>query len=103
LDNGVLVCVDAADGKRKWKGERYGHGQLLLAGGLLVILSEEGELVLVAAQPEAPQVLGRFKALTASTRTWNCPALADGIALIRNDLEMAAYNLRAAQHAGGGR
>lgn len=95
LDNGVLVCVNAADGKRPWKGERYGHGQLLLSEDLLLILSEDGDLVLVQAVPEEPRELGRVKALTAKTRTWNYPALSNGIALVRNDLEMAAFDLRA--------
>src|SRR5262249_2146389 len=67
LDNGVLVCVNAADGKRLWKGDRYGHGQLLLTTDLLVILSEEGELVIVEAVPQGPRELGRVKALTAKT------------------------------------
>jgi outer membrane protein assembly factor BamB len=95
LDNGVLTCISAGDGTRKWKGERYGHGQLLLADDLLVIQAEEsGELVLVQAKPDQPRELGRIKALTAKTRTWNHPALANGRAFVRNDLEMAAYDLR---------
>ncbi len=95
LDNGTLACIDAKDGKRKWKGERYGHGQLLLRDDLLVILSEEGELVLAQATPEEPRELGRVKALTAKTRTWNNHAVADGKAYVRNDLEMACFDLRA--------
>lgn len=94
LDNGVLACVDVKDGTRKWKGERYGHGQVLLSGDLLVILSEEGELVLAHATPEEPRELGRIKAFTAKTRTWNSHALADGKAFVRNDLEMACFDLR---------
>src|SRR5207245_10093161 len=47
LDEGILVCLDAQKGERKWKGGRYGHGQLLIADDLLVILSETpGKLVL---------------------------------------------------------
>jgi outer membrane protein assembly factor BamB len=95
LDNGVLVCLDQKDGSRRWKGERYGHGQLLLADDLLVILAESGELALVAADPQAPRELGKVAALTAKTRTWNYPALADGRAYVRNDLEMACFDLRA--------
>jgi hypothetical protein len=39
--------------------------------------------------------LGRVAALTAKTRTWNYPALADGKAYLRNDVEMTCYDLRA--------
>src|SRR5208337_758657 len=42
LDEGILVCVEEKTGKRRWRDGRYGHGQLLLADALLVILSEFG-------------------------------------------------------------
>jgi outer membrane protein assembly factor BamB len=95
LDEGYLVCLDA-NGARVWKGQNYGHGQLLLSGGVLVILSEQGKLVLARATPEwdakTRNELASMQALKG--KTWNCFALADGIAYVRNDLEMAAYDLR---------
>jgi outer membrane protein assembly factor BamB len=98
LDEGYLVCLDA-DGARVWKGQDYGHGQLLLSGGVLVILSEKGKLVLARATPEfdakTRNELASMQALKG--KTWNCFALADGIAYVRNDLEMAAYDLREAE------
>jgi outer membrane protein assembly factor BamB len=94
LDEGILACLDASTGDVKWKGGRYGHGQLLLAGDHLVVITEEGELVLVAATPERLQELARVPAIDGET--WNVPALADGILLVRNTREMAAFDLRAA-------
>ena len=93
LDEGILVCLDQETGEQKWKGGRYGHGQLLLAEDLLVILSEQGNLVLVEATPEGHRELGKFPALEG--KTWNPPALAGGKAFVRNDNEMACYDLRA--------
>ena len=29
FDGSIMACIDAKDGKRKWKGGRYGHGQLV--------------------------------------------------------------------------
>src|SRR4030095_4183247 len=52
LDEGILACLDASTGALKWKGGRYGHGQVLLAGDHLVVTTEDGELVLVAAAPD---------------------------------------------------
>jgi outer membrane protein assembly factor BamB len=93
LDEGILACLDAETGAVKWKGGRYGHGQLLLAGDHLVVITEDGELVLVAASPERLQEVARVPALEG--QTWNVPAFADGILLVRNTEEMAAFDLRA--------
>jgi outer membrane protein assembly factor BamB len=91
LDEGILTCLDVATGERKWKGGRYGYGQVLLASGHLIILSDTGELVLVSATPDRYSELSRFSAL--SGRTWNVPAIADGRLLVRNATEMASYSL----------
>ena len=92
LDEGILACLDASSGELKWKGGRYGHGQLLLAGDQLVVITEEGDLVLVAATPERHRELARIAAIDG--QTWNVPAFADGILLVRNTKEMAAFDLR---------
>ena len=92
LDEGILACLDASTGELKWKGGRYGHGQVLLAGGHLVVTTEEGELVLVAATPEGLREIARVPAIEGET--WNTPAFADGILLVRNTREMAAFDLR---------
>ena len=92
LDDGILACIDASTGALKWKGGRYGHGQILLAGDHLVIVTEDGELVLTAATPDKLVELARFQALDGET--WNVPAFADGILLVRNHEEIAAFDLR---------
>ena len=92
FDESIMACVDAATGELKWKGGRYGYGQLLLAGDHLVVLTEAGELVLVRATPEGHQELARFEAI--SGKTWNHPAITDGLLLIRNLREMAAFDLK---------
>ena len=91
LDEAILACIDVRTGERKWKGGRYGFGQLLLAGGHLIVLTEAGEVVLVKATPESHQELARFQALQG--KTWNTPAMADGLLLVRNQTEMAAYRI----------
>jgi len=93
LDEGILACIDASTGELKWKGGRYGHGQLLLAGEHLIVITEEGELVLVAATPAKLQEVARVSAIDGET--WNVPAIADGILLVRNMRQMAAFDLRA--------
>ena len=92
LDEGILACVDASTGELKWKDGRYGHGQVLLAGDHLVVTTEEGELVLVAATSVGLQEVARAPAI--SGETWNVPAFAGGVLLVRNTQEMAAFDLR---------
>lgn len=93
LDEGILTCVDVKTGDRKWKGGRYGYGQVLFAGGNLIVMSDKGELALVRAAPDQYSELARFQSLEG--QTWNYPAIAGGRLLVRNGTEMAAYNIAA--------
>ena len=86
LDEGILTCVDVKTGERKWKGGRYGYGQVLLASGNLIVMSAEGELALVRATPDQFSEVAKFKALEG--KTWNYPAIAGGRLLVRNANEM---------------
>jgi outer membrane protein assembly factor BamB len=91
LDEGILTCLDVATGERKWKGGRYGYGQVILASGHLVIITEQGELVLVKATPDRHTELAKFSAIEG--KTWNYPAIASGRLLVRNQTQMACFNL----------
>ena len=91
LDGSILACIDASTGELKWKGGRYGSGQVMLASGHLIVLTEQGELALVRADPKAHQEITRFPAIEG--KTWNHPAMSDGILLVRNIEEMAAFDL----------
>jgi hypothetical protein len=93
FDNSSIACIDLKDGGRKWKGGRYGHGQLVLLAdqALLLVLSEEGEVALVRATPDQFTELARFPAIKG--KTWNHPVLAGDVLLVRNGEEMAAFRL----------
>jgi outer membrane protein assembly factor BamB len=92
LDETILTCVNADTGEVAWKGGRYGHGQFVLASGHLLLLTEDGDLVLVRATPERHDEVARFAVLEG--KTWNHPALDAGRLLVRNLAEMAAFDLR---------
>ncbi len=91
LDDGVLVALDPETGERIWKRGRYGHGQFVLVGDLLVIQDEDGGVVLVEAIPDEHRELATLSALPG--KTWNPPALSGRLLLVRNDREAAAYEL----------
>jgi outer membrane protein assembly factor BamB len=93
FDGRILACIDLKDGTRKWKGGRYGNGQLVLLPdqNLLLVLSEEGELALVAAVADQFTELARVPAIEG--KTWNHPVLVDDVLLVRNGQEMVAFRL----------
>ena len=98
FDGSILACIDLKDGKREWKGGRYGNGQLVLLPDqdLLLVLSEEGELALVGATPDQFTELARFQAI--ESKTWNHPVLVGDTLLVRNGEEMAAFRISLAGH-----
>jgi outer membrane protein assembly factor BamB len=92
LDESILASVNADTGEQNWKGGRYGYGQLVLAGEHLVVLTEDGDVVLVNATPARHEEVARFTAIEG--KTWNHPVIADGKLLVRNIQEMAAFDIR---------
>ncbi len=89
----IFGCVGLDDGEPRWQEGRYGHGQVLLLAeqGLLLVMSEEGEAILLRANPEKHEMLGRFQALKG--KTWNDPVIAQGYLYVRNAERMACYEL----------
>jgi outer membrane protein assembly factor BamB len=93
FDGNIFACADIETGERKWKRGRYGHGQVLLLAdqGLLLVLSEQGEVVLVSANPEEHEELAKIPAI--SGKTWNHPVIAHGKLFVRNAEEAACFAL----------
>lgn len=91
LDEAILACVNVDTGDMRWKGGRYGYGQIVLAGENLIVAAEDGDVALVRATPERHEELVRFSAIEG--KAWSHPAISQGILLVRNATEMAAFRL----------
>lgn len=93
FDADIFCCIELATGKRKWKGGRYGAGQALLFAdqGAILVLTEKGELIVVACDPNKQRELAHFKAIEG--KTWNHPSYSRGKVYARNAEEMACIEL----------
>jgi outer membrane protein assembly factor BamB len=96
-DAGILTCIDLKTGDRKWKGGRYGKGQVLLLenSGLLLVAAEDGRVVLVRADPNEHAEVDSFKALEG--KTWNHPVVVGDKLYLRNSQEAACYQMALAE------
>jgi outer membrane protein assembly factor BamB len=93
FDGSILSCIDLSDGARKWKGGRYGSGQLVVLPDedLLLVVSEEGDLALVSATPDGFKEVAKVPAIDG--KTWNHPVIVGDTLLVRNGETMAAFRL----------
>lgn len=91
----TLRCVELATGKVMWNVDGFGAGSLLIAGDTLVIMRESGELALAPASPKAFRFAARAPLMKGVVRAY--PALAGGRYYVRNDRQLAVFDLRAPQ------
>jgi outer membrane protein assembly factor BamB len=90
-----LACVDAANGQMKWSQPGFGRGEkdnasIIVVGKNLLVLTEAGELVLVAANREKYQELGRLQVCGSN---WCHPAYANGRLYFRDGRELFCLDL----------
>jgi outer membrane protein assembly factor BamB len=96
LDGVLLECIELETGKLQWKKRRnpeFGHGQIMLIGGTILVLSETGEIALVEATPDEYRELANLQALDDANVTWNNPAFSSPYLLVRNAREAVCYEL----------
>jgi outer membrane protein assembly factor BamB len=87
-----LRCIELATGKVNWSEDRFGAGTVTLAGDELVVLNEDGTLLLAPATPTGFKPTARAVILPATIRAY--PALAAGRLYARNQDTLIALDLR---------
>lgn len=80
--SGELRCLDWQTGATKWAQKGLGVGSLMAADGKLIVLSETGELLVVAASPKGFEALARAQVI--GKKCWTVPVLANGRIFVRN-------------------
>ena len=90
LDDAIMQCVELETGRKLWKRGRYGFGQVLGVGDLVIVQAEDGRVLLVDAADKFKE-LTEFQAVDG--KTWNNPALYGRFLLVRNSQEAACYEL----------
>lgn len=94
FDDKVLKCIDL-EGKERWRERGLGQGALSIADGKLLVVSEEGELIVAEADPAGYRELSRRKAVDGGV-CWTVPVLSGGIVYVRNHAgELVALDHRA--------
>jgi len=87
-----LRCVEIKTGKVQWSVDAFRAGTITLAGGHLVVLRENGELVLAPASPMEFRPIARAPLLPGPVRAH--PALAHGLLYLRNEKTLACVRIQ---------
>ena len=85
-------AVEMRTGKVRWSQERFLAGSVTLAGDRLLVIRENGEMILAPASPDGFKPIARAQVLPATVRA--LPALSDGFVYIRNENTLIALDLR---------
>jgi outer membrane protein assembly factor BamB len=91
--SGAMKCVEVATGKVKWSKPGFGPGNVILLGGEVLALSDAGELVVLAAKPDAYQELSR--AAVVSGKCWSTPVVSNGRVYVRSTKEAVCLDVAA--------
>ncbi len=90
---GRLRCVELKTGQVKWDKERFGCASMILADGLIIALTEDGDLVLIEPTPEGYREKARATVLRATPCRAEI-ALADGRLYGRDGKRLVCWNLK---------
>ncbi|MDQ6631889.1 MAG: PQQ-binding-like beta-propeller repeat protein [Verrucomicrobiota bacterium] len=90
--NKNFICADTKTGELKWDQPGFGkeNSSTMVLGKNLLVLTEDGQLVLVAADSTKYSELGRQQ---ICGKNWNFPAYADGKLFVRDARELQCFDL----------
>jgi len=89
----LITCVDLRKGEKRWAARDFGKGCVLYAHGHLILLTEDGELGLLEANPEVVRVKGRLRVFD-EPKVWALPTLVAGRLYLRSNKEIVCLDVR---------
>ncbi len=89
----LLTALDAATGELLWKERRVGRANLLVAGGDVLLLEEDGRLILASLTREGLTVHADSKLV--ESKTWTAPTLVGSKLYVRDGERLFAVELPA--------
>ena len=91
---GQIFCVDARTGTAKWATEGRGgmNAALQRAGDNLLVLTTDGNMLVVKRTPDKFEELRRYK--VADSQTWAHPVVVPGAVIIRDAESVAAWAVK---------
>jgi len=87
-----LRAIELKTGKVQWNVDGFGAGTVTLADDRLLLMRENGELVVALASPKEFKALARAQLVPGVVRAY--PALADGKLYVRNERTLACFNVK---------
>ena len=91
FSSSTLKCLVADTAERKWSRRGFGKGSLIIADEKLIVLSDRGKLGMIEATPAGYNELAQAQVING--KSWTSPTYSDGRIYLRNQKEMACYDL----------
>ena len=91
FSSSTLKCLEAETAQRKWSTRGFGKGSLIIADEKLLVLSDRGRLAMIEATPKGYNELARAQVIEG--KSWTSPTFSNGKIYLRNQKEMACYDL----------
>jgi outer membrane protein assembly factor BamB len=91
FSSSTLKCLEAETAQRKWSTRGFGKGSLIIADDKLLVLSDRGKLAMIEATSDGYNELAQAQVIEG--KSWTSPTFAEGKIYLRNQKEMACYDL----------
>lgn len=78
-----LTCVDAKTGKEMWDQRGLGHGNVIIAGDTLIVLSDRGEVLTAPVSSEGFRPISKTQVIEGDKTIWTAPTLAQNLLYVR--------------------